>query len=123
MRFESTFRSIRSAPGEARELIRARIGARVPAPTLADTLTVVSELVENGVIHGQGEEVRVCIEVLPDKVIGEVQNDGYAEIKHVEPDPRSLRGLGLHIVAAVASNWRTKYGVGTTAVRFEVWYA
>ena len=121
MRLEAGFESTGNAPREARELIRAQMLDRVPATTLADVLTIVSELVANAVNHGHGGEARLRMEVAGESVIGDVENDGYAPIEHADPSPDDLSGLGLHIVDAIADSWSVEHRDGTvTVVRFEV---
>ena len=108
------------APHEARQTIRARFGERLPAPTLYDLLTVISELVANGVRYGTGETVRVQVEVDGDgRVIGEVESEGAGRVEHRPVDVPTGRGLGLRIVAALVERWRVITGP-TTKVRFEL---
>ena len=121
MRLEAEFSSTRDAPQRARDLIRAQVMDLVPATTLADVLTIVSELVANAAAHGDGSEARVRVGVLGDSVAGEVENDGWGDIGYEVPDPQNLQGLGLHIVDAVATTWDVEYRDGpVTIVRFEV---
>ena len=108
------------APHEARQTIRARFGERLPATTLYDLLTVVSELVANGVRHGKGDTVRVRIDVDGDgHVSGEVENDGRGTVVQRPVDPDLETGLGLRIVAALVERWRVVVN-RTTRVRFEL---
>jgi len=108
------------AAHEARQTIRARLADCLPAPTLYDLLTVISELVANGVRHGRGEKVRVRVEVdRRGRVIGEVENDGEGRVEPLPVDVRSGTGLGLRIVAAIVDRWRVITG-STTRVRFEL---
>jgi anti-sigma regulatory factor (Ser/Thr protein kinase) len=51
--------STAQAPYEARVLIRERLAEVIPATTLWDLLTVVTELVTNAVRHGRGGSVRI----------------------------------------------------------------
>ncbi|HEX2127769.1 MAG TPA: ATP-binding protein [Solirubrobacterales bacterium] len=109
-----------SAPHEARETIRAGLGERLPAVTLYDLLTVVSELVANGVIYGDGEKVYVRVDVEPDgRVTGEVSNDGQGEVRMRQADVVRDTGLGLRIVAALVERWRVKV-TDATRVWFEL---
>ena len=108
------------APSEARATIRARFADRLPAPTLYDLLTVVTELVANGVRHGSGDKVRVELELDGDgRVIGEVVNDGDGRVQMRPVDLKGESGLGLRIVAAVVARWRVITD-GVTRVRFEL---
>ena len=108
------------APHEARQTIRARFAERLPAATLYDLLTVVSELVANGVRHGKGETVRVRIALDGDgSVTGEVENDGQGAVVERPVDLDRETGLGLRIVAALVDRWRVIVD-GTTQVWFEL---
>ena len=121
MLLEEEFNPSKDAPQRARDLIRSELIDLVPATTLADVLTIVTELVANATAHGGGSEARVRVRVHGDTVAGEVENDGCAEIAYEEPDSQSLQGLGLHIVNAVATTWGVGYADGPmTVVSFEV---
>jgi anti-sigma regulatory factor (Ser/Thr protein kinase) len=112
--------STNEAPHEARQTIRARFAERLPAPALYDLLTVVSELVANGVRHGKGETVRVQIAVDGDgRIRGEVESDGSGTVAPRPVDLDRQTGLGLRIVAALVERWRV-IADGTTRVRFEL---
>jgi signal transduction histidine kinase len=105
---------------KARVLIREGLTEVMPATTLWDLLTVVTELITNAVRHGDGDTVRVKLGIAADgKVSGEVENDGYARIELRPIDTASASGLGLHIVGAIANRWRVFVG-DATRVRFEL---
>jgi anti-sigma regulatory factor (Ser/Thr protein kinase) len=124
MRIEAEFEATAEAPGEARALVRRQTIDVVPATTLADVLTVVTELIDNAVRHGEGRGVRLSLEVLSDAVTGEVESVGSAEIEYVAPHAQDPRGLGLHIVNAIAHAWEVERGEGAVnVVRFEVGFA
>jgi anti-sigma regulatory factor (Ser/Thr protein kinase) len=121
VQLEAEFSSKNDAPQRARDLIRSQLVDCVPAATLADVLTLVSELVANAATHGDGSEARVRVGLRGDSVVGEVENDGYGEVGYEVPDPQDLQGLGLHIVDAVATTWDVEYRDGpVTVVSFEV---
>ena|SRR5688572_26610794 len=121
MQFEARIESTGDAPQKARDLLRGKLADRVPATTLADVLTVVSELVTNAVTHGGGSEARLAVEVLSASVAGTVENDGHGIVQYEEPDPQALRGLGLHVVNAVATTWSIEHDHGpVTRVAFEI---
>jgi anti-sigma regulatory factor (Ser/Thr protein kinase) len=108
------------AAQEARGLIRNRLGEVIPATTLWDLLTVVSELVTNAVRHGESETVRVRLGIDFDgNVAGEVENDGRGRVEPRPIDVASTSGMGLHIVAALAERWWV-YVNGSTLVAFEL---
>ncbi|HEX2466983.1 MAG TPA: ATP-binding protein [Solirubrobacterales bacterium] len=105
---------------KARVLIRERLAEIVPATTLWDLLTVVTELVTNALRHGHGHTVRIRLKIAADgKVSGEVENDGHGRVELRPIDTTSASGLGLHIVGAIADRWRVLVGA-STRVRFEL---
>ena len=112
--------STEEAPHEARQTIRARFADRLPATTLYDLLTVVTELVANGVRYGKGETVRVKIGLNGDgTVTGEVENEGSGTGVERPIDLDNATGIGLRIVAALVRQWRVVVN-STTRVRFEL---
>jgi len=124
VKLEAEFEATETAPREARALVRRQMIDLVPATTLADVLTVVTELVDNAVRHGEGTGVQLRLQVLTDTVTGEVESIGVAEIEYVAPRVQDLRGLGLHIVNAIASDWEVVRSAGAlNVVRFEVAFA
>jgi len=120
MRFEAEIEIGGFAAREAREVIRERIADTVPAVTLADVLTIVTELVRNAVSFGQGDHIWVRLDASNGRLHGEVENFGNAAVEPRELDPHRLRGLGLHIVDAIADEWNVEQGEGTTRLRFEL---
>jgi two-component sensor histidine kinase len=119
-RFAVQLASTAQAPYEARVLIRERLAEMIPASTLWDLLTVVTELVTNAVRHGRGGTVRIRLSVAASgKVSGEVENDGRGLVELQPIDLKSTSGLGLHIVGAIADRWRVFAG-RSTRVRFEL---
>jgi anti-sigma regulatory factor (Ser/Thr protein kinase) len=112
--------STTQATHQARAQIRERLGGVIPASTLWDLLTVVTELVTNAVRHGHGDTVRIRLIVAANgKVSGEVENDGYGRVELKPIDVTSTSGIGLHIVGAIADRWRVLVG-SSTRVRFEL---
>jgi signal transduction histidine kinase len=112
--------SSEEAAEEARGVIRKRLGDLMPATTLSDLLTVVTELVTNAVRHGQGDTVRVRLGVATDgRVTGEVENDGRGQVEPRPIELPSTSGLGLHIVAAIAKRWWVDV-TDSTRVSFEL---
>jgi anti-sigma regulatory factor (Ser/Thr protein kinase) len=97
--------------------VRRELGDGLPAPVLYDLLTVVSELVNNAVVHGDAAPVRMIIDVSAGGVVfGEVVNagEGRPELGEIVEDT----GLGLHIVDAIAEFWTASAQEGRTQVRF-----
>jgi anti-sigma regulatory factor (Ser/Thr protein kinase) len=112
--------STTQAAHQARAQIRERLAEVMPASTLWDLLTVVTELVTNAVQYGHGDTVRIRLLVAANgKVSGEVENDGWGQVEPRPMDPTSPGGLGLHIVGAIADRWRVLAG-SSTRVRFEL---
>jgi anti-sigma regulatory factor (Ser/Thr protein kinase) len=108
------------AAHEARLLIRERLAEVIPATTLWDLLTVVTELVTNAVRHGHGGTIRIRLSVAANgKVSGQVENDGRGRVEPRPIDMTSASGIGLHIVGAIADRWRVFVG-GSTRVGFEL---
>jgi signal transduction histidine kinase len=108
------------AAEEARALIRKRLGDLIPATTLSDLLTVVTELITNAVRHGDGNTVRVRLGVAVDgRVTGEVENDGRGQVEPRPIELPSTSGLGLHIVGAIATRWWVDV-TDSTLVSFEI---
>lgn len=106
------------AAQEARTIVRKELADAIRAPVLYDLLTVVSELVSNGVRHGKPGRVRLSVDVISEGgVFGEVANtgEGTPRLGEIGPD---ATGLGLHIVDAIAERWTAEARDGWTVVRF-----
>ncbi len=120
MRLEAEIDASGLAAQEARAQILERFGDVVPAVTLADLLTIATELVSNAASYGRGHRVRMRLSAAGDRVAGEVENDGSATFELEELDSSHIRGLGLHIVNALADDWSVETDDETTRVRFEL---
>ena len=107
-----------SAPGLARRAATRLVGDRLDPGRLSDVLLVVTELVTNAVVHGQGNVVlRLQLEdgVLRGEVID--QGGGFErELRTHGPD--DVTGRGLLLVESIASRWGVHEG--TTHVWFEL---
>jgi two-component sensor histidine kinase len=92
------------------------IGYSVPAAVREDAHLVVSELVTNGLRHGQGGVTLSLAVSAEGRMTGEVvdEGDGF-EVPPVPPAP-GHGGLGLTMVAALAETWGVQRG--TTRVWF-----
>lgn len=115
-----------SDPGyEARGWVRRQLGERVTAVQLYDLLTVVTELVSNAVVHGDGGEtpIGLSVTVEPDgRISGSVENAGGGTPEIVDRangrlDPGSA--LGLRIVDALTESWSAEVN-GSTRVSFRL---
>lgn len=93
----------RNAPSLARQAVRD-CGARWPAATLYATLTVVSELVTNAFVHGEGV-ITVAVERGSDAVAVAVADDGPHHPTMLDSTPDAERGRGLVVVNNLASAW------------------
>ena len=109
MTFSIQLPAAEASAQKARKIIRTRLGDKVSKETLNDLLTVVSELVANAVVHGNGSTIGLALRVGGDgEIAGEVQNKGQGR---VEPRPVEIGrsgGMGLHIVDALADRWDVK---------------
>ena len=112
-----TLRRDRAAAGDAR---RALEKAMLPGDTgaLHTTALLTTELVNNAVLHGCGDEVRVEVRVSSGALRVEVADDGNG----FDPRQRTVRedpgGWGLDLVDALASDWGMFEG--STHVWFEL---
>jgi anti-sigma regulatory factor (Ser/Thr protein kinase) len=119
VRIAARLPSVESSARGARDLLRECLGDKLPAVTLYDLLTVVSELMTNAVRHGEGDEVGLAVVVADGKVTGEVQNRGRGPVRPRPIDLSRTEGLGLHIVDAIAESWQVS-GDGVIYVAFEL---
>jgi len=107
-----------SAPGLARRAATRVVGDGLDPGRLDDVLLVVTELVSNAVVHGQGNVV-LRLQLEDGVVHGEVidQGGGFErELRTHGPD--DVTGRGLLLVESIASRWGVHEG--TTHVWFEV---
>jgi two-component sensor histidine kinase len=107
------------AATRARRAIDDRFARALPTPLVIDLMTVISELVNNAVVHGTGTPVKVRVKAARGGrgVSGEVEADGVGRIAMRDMDGIG-GGFGLHIVDALVGRW----GVyeGSTHVWFEM---
>jgi two-component sensor histidine kinase len=113
--FEIVLDSVASAGWTARRHLD-ELGALLPASTLYDTRTVVTELVDNSVRHGTGRPIAVLIEVTPGGVTRGSVSDGGSGPVEIAVREASEGGLGLRIVDALVSRW------GVSAPSSDVWF-
>jgi two-component sensor histidine kinase len=107
------------AGGQARDVLRARLGEHLPSTSLSDLLMVVTELVNNSVEHGPGDPIQVRITADDDgSVQGEVedQGDGLVAIRDMAGEVDG--GFGLRIVETLTDRWAVYEG--STHVWFEM---
>jgi anti-sigma regulatory factor (Ser/Thr protein kinase) len=85
-----------------------------------DVTLMVSELVSNAVLYGEGE-IGLMVEKDVDKVRVTVTDQGRAEpVAHGMPESEAIRGRGLAIVDRLSHRWGVRTDPhGGTAVWFE----
>ena len=107
-----------SAPAVARRELRLRFAGLLHQRVLDDLSVVVSELVANAVVHGQGE-IRLRLEYDAGDMRGEVVDAGSGFEHEVrEAGPFAISGRGLLIVERLTTRWGVHEG--TTHVWFEM---
>jgi serine/threonine-protein kinase RsbW len=114
--FEARLPPEAGAPGVARDLLRGWVGAALQPDQLDTARLLVSELVTNAVLHGEGE-ITVRAWRQPGLLRVEVrdQGEGFAH-RGRRPDASMTGGWGLHMVSMQSSRW----GVDTECAR--VWF-
>src|SRR5215218_11293922 len=87
-----------------------RIGGGLPARLLAELQLVVSELLTNALVHGQGA-ITLDVDVELHRVRGEVADEGggFVPVALVRGSAES-HGRGLAIVAALTTAWGVRPG-------------
>jgi anti-sigma regulatory factor (Ser/Thr protein kinase) len=103
------------AAGLARTAI-APVGNGLTPDRYADLNLLVSELVNNAVVHGSGR-IELHLERRGDAVWAQVSDEGsgFEAVPHAVQQPRS-GGWGLHLLDALAERW----GMAESAT--QVWF-
>ena len=101
----------RDAARLARRYARAQCAGNAPPTLVEDVELVVSELVTNAMRHGRGQ-IRMHLEVAPDRVVVGVQDQGAGQPAPREPDATDVNGRGLALVAILATEWGVRAGPG-----------
>jgi anti-sigma regulatory factor (Ser/Thr protein kinase) len=113
--FEVSLESVPAAGGEARRHLAGLVD-RLPAAAFGNLLTVVSELVNNCVLHGSGRPIELSIEhTLSGLLRGTVSDGGMGPVEITSPGARE-GGYGLRLVDLLASRW------GVDAPSSDVWF-
>jgi anti-sigma regulatory factor (Ser/Thr protein kinase) len=108
----------RTAARIARAAVRRQLATRLPREELVDLTLVVTELVDNAVLHGRGS-IALRVQVDGGRVHGEVADDGGGFEREVrERSVEEAGGRGLLIVDALCTRWGIHEG--TTHVWFEL---
>jgi anti-sigma regulatory factor (Ser/Thr protein kinase) len=109
------------AAGEARSALSAELADHLPEDRLRDVQLVVTEIVNNSVLHGRvAEDGWISIDVsLADAVLHVAVRDSgvQGEPRKRDPDYENGGGFGLFLVDAVASDWGVEHDHGLT-----VWF-
>ena len=115
-----------ASPVAARDARRAVANApnRLEQHLAGDGLLLLTELVNNAVIHGsrsRRDDVSVDIWDWGERVRVEVRDEGPGfEWSHPPVDPSRATGYGLVLVEAVAERWGIDTASGRTCVWFEL---
>ena len=99
-----------SQPDAARRVrvaLEERFASRFRADFIEDLGAVLTELVNNSVLHGPGTPIRVRLAVQPDGVVrGEVEDDGNGRVAIREiAEEFGEGGFGLRLVDALVDRW------------------
>ena len=114
--FEVVLHSVAGAGETSRRLVDG-LAEVLPASTLSDLRTVVTELVNNSVRHGSGDPITLEIDVTPGGLTRGAISDGGLGPVGITPAPKAPEeGLGLRIVDALASRW------GVNPPSSDVWF-
>jgi anti-sigma regulatory factor (Ser/Thr protein kinase) len=107
-----------SASSRARRLLEALSVGRLEASVLDRSKLLVSELVTNAVLHGQGK-ITLRADIDEDRLRAEVIDEGSGFERVVRDNALDrLGGWGLTLVEAESSRWGVHEG--TTHVWFEI---
>jgi len=110
--------SDRSAPSVARRTAAQHLAGLLEPQRLGDLQLLLTELVSNAVVHGQGEVV-VRLQLDNDIVRGEVIDQGHGFEREMRVrGPDEVGGRGLMLVDRLTSRWGIHEG--TTHVWFEL---
>jgi anti-sigma regulatory factor (Ser/Thr protein kinase) len=108
----------RGAGARARRVVEELAAGALDAPELGRAKLLVSELVNNAVLHGQGA-IMLKADLDEDRLHIEVIDEGAGFEREVrEHDSEHLGGRGLALVDAESSRWGVHEG--TTHVWFEI---
>lgn len=92
------------AGASARRFVEHRFAGRGTALQLDDIKLVVSELVDNAVLHGQGG-IRLSFHEAPEGVRIEVADEGEGAAIQIREQGPELGGWGLRLVDQLAERW------------------
>jgi anti-sigma regulatory factor (Ser/Thr protein kinase) len=114
----------RNAPTEARRWVGSRLEGQIPTATASDAALLVSELVTNSVVHanvGPHRALTLDLTTLEDRVRIAVTDPGsHLTPRILPPDPETVGGLGLSLVAKLCETWGVRQDLGPTSVWCEL---
>lgn len=96
-----------------------RLDGELHAGRLGELQLVVTELITNALVHGEGA-IRLDVQVSFCGVHGEVTDEGGGFTYEPRPThPAALSGRGLHIVDTLTSEWGIEPGVSRVWFRMD----
>ena len=111
----------RSAPEKARRAIEGLVRAHLAPDEQAAAHLLISELVSNAVVHGDGR-IELWHGLVGDRVRFEVADEGRRELTRLDsldgPNLDTGHGFGLHLVDELSSRWG--FYEGSSHVWFEL---
>jgi anti-sigma regulatory factor (Ser/Thr protein kinase) len=106
------------APAQARDAL-TQLEPSLPEHILPDVTLLVSELITNSVKYGGEGPVRLEITNTPERIRGEIVDQGVGFTpKQRDGDLSRVGGWGLHLVEELTDDWGTYEG--STHVWFEI---
>lgn len=94
----------RTCAVHARRWLEDQVSGRIDPQAADDLKLVVTELVENAFVHGEGA-IRLRLEVRPNTVRVEVTDQGSGAAIQIREQGPELGGWGLKLVDRLASQW------------------
>jgi anti-sigma regulatory factor (Ser/Thr protein kinase) len=95
----------RDCAGIARRWVEQNVGAELDRGTLSDLQLLVTELVNNAYLHGEGQ-ITVFIDPVPEAIRVEVVDQGTgAALEICEQKEFGPGGQGLRLVEALSDRW------------------
>ncbi|MET8759159.1 ATP-binding protein [Lentzea sp. NPDC004782] len=92
----------------ARQVVRdAASSWELPEDLADDAQLVVTELVSNGIDHGEGL-ITLTVSRRPGGMLVEVHDESAKQPQLRPVDPNSARGRGMQLVQALSARWGTK---------------
>ena len=90
---------------KARRWVETKLAKRLSEDRLFDARVVVTELVNNAVLHARGGILRVEIDEIDDSVEIAVVDQGARMPELLDPEPTWSTGRGLMIVDQLSEDW------------------